>query len=76
MSRATKLVAIGVLVVCVSSFVVIASLFLSMYVTGETSITIYANQFGEFWIELAMLAATTICFPVFLYELEDWIATA
>ena len=73
MTRFTKLIALGVLVVCFVSFTVFLNLFLSMYIKGEAQILILADEFGEFWIEFVMFVLATIFAPVMLYELEDWI---
>lgn len=63
-----KLVAFGVFVASVTSLVVMWSLFFTMWLHGETSITVYANQFGEFWTELIGLTLAVVFLPVLLYE--------
>lgn len=66
-----KLVMISIGCVMFASFVVLAHIFLQLYVSGETSLTLYTNKFNEFRLELAIYALSTIFFPVFLYELNE-----
>jgi hypothetical protein len=66
-----RLVAAGVAVVALSSFVVMSHMFLVMYVTGQTSIMVYADKFREFKLELAIVAVAHVALPVLLYELTE-----
>lgn len=66
-----RLVAAGVAVVALSAFVVMAHMFLLMYITGRTSITVYADKFREFKLELAIFAIAHVALPVLLYELTE-----
>lgn len=44
-----------------------------MWINGETSITIYADQFSEFAIELVGLTLSVVFLPVLLYETNQLI---
>lgn len=74
MGRVTTLVAIGVFVAAIASLLVGWSVFFTLWLHGETSITIYADQFGEFWIELVLLTLAVVFLPVLLYELSETIS--
>ena len=68
-----KLVALSVFVVMLACTVVMWSLFWSMYTAGEYSVTVYANEFGEFWIEFVVLTLAIVFLPVLLFELDAWL---
>lgn len=63
-----KLVAFGVFVASLASLVTMWSLFFTMWLQGETSITLYADRFGEFGLELVGLTLAIVFLPVLLYE--------
>jgi hypothetical protein len=65
-----RLAAFGVFVAAVSSLVVGWSLFWALYLTGERSITLYVNPFGEFWIEFVGLTLAVVFLPTLLYQLD------
>ena len=71
--RVTKLVAFGIFLTCLSSLLVIWSMFFTMWLRGETKIIVYVNKFGEFSFELVLLTICIIFLPVLLYEVEDLI---
>lgn len=68
-----RLVAFGVFAASICSLVVLWSLFFTMWINGETSITIYADQFSEFAIELVGLTLSVVFLPVLLYETNQLI---
>ena len=65
-----KLLAFGVFAASLSALLVVWSLFFTMWLHGETSITVYANRFGEFWFELLGFSLAVIFSPVLAYELD------
>ena len=65
-----KLLAFGVFAASLSALLILWSLFFTMWLHGETSITIYANQIGEFIFELVELTLAVIFSPVLAYELD------
>lgn len=69
--RLPKLISFGVFISAVASLTVIWGMFATMWLNGTRSITVYANKFGEFWIELVVLTAAIIFLPVLLYELDE-----
>lgn len=71
--RTPKLVATGVFVASITSLVIVFSLFFSMWLQGQRSITLYADVFGEFWVEFVGLSLAIIFMPVLLYELDQLI---
>jgi hypothetical protein len=56
-----------------TSFVVMFLVFAEMYRTGETTIRIVANRYGEFWIELVLYALGMLLLPVAVYEADLWL---
>ena len=46
-----KLLAFGVFAASLAALVVVWSLFFTMWLHGETSITLVFNRYGEFWTE-------------------------
>ena len=66
----TRLAAIGVGVAAVTSLVVLWGLFFTMWLAGETSITVYADRFGEFWIEFVGLTLAIVFLPLLIYEID------
>ena len=65
-----KPMAFGVFAASLSALLILWSLFFTMWLHGETSITIYANQIGEFIFELVGLTLAVIFSPVLAYELD------
>lgn len=63
-----KLIAFGVFTAAITSLVVLWSLFFTMWLQGETSITVHVNHFGEFLIEFIGLTLAVVFLPVLLYE--------
>ena len=68
-----KLLAFGVFGASLAALVVVWSLFFTMWLHAETSLTVYANQFGEFWTEFVLYLLATICLPVLVYEIDAYI---
>ncbi len=66
-----KLIAFGVFVAAVVSLVVMWSLFFTMWLQGERSITLYVDYFGEFAIEFIGLTLAVVFLPVLLYETNN-----
>jgi len=71
--RVTKMIAFGIFITCLSSLLVLWSMFFTMWLRGETKIIVYANKFGEFSFEFVLLTLSIIFLPVLLYEVEDLI---
>ena len=67
----SRLVAICVLSVALASLSVLWALFGAMWLRGETSIILEADQFGEFLPELALLTLAMVFLPVLVYELDQ-----
>lgn len=70
----TRLVAICVFSAALASLSVLWALFGAMWVRGETSIILEANQFGEFLPELGLLTLAMVFLPVLLYELDQLVS--
>lgn len=68
-----RLVAISVGCILLASFVVLFLVFAEMYRTGETTIRIVANRYGEFWIELILLTLGMLLLPIAVYEADLWL---
>lgn len=66
----SKLVAIGVLFAAIASLLTMWALFFTMWLQGAREITLYADTFSEFWIELVMLTLAIVFLPVLVYEFE------
>ncbi|WP_169330888.1 hypothetical protein [Halorubrum kocurii] len=58
-----------------ASLSVLWALFGAMWVRGETSIILEANQFGEFLPELGLLTLAMVFLPVLLYELDQLVSS-
>lgn len=71
----TRLVAICVFSAALASLSVLWALFGAMWVRGETSIILKANQFGEFLPELALLTLAMVFLPILLYELDQLVSS-
>ena len=69
--RLPRLVAFGVFIAAIASLVVMWGLFGTMWVRGETSIRVVANQYHEFVLELVLLTLAMIFLPVLLYEADQ-----
>ncbi|UWG46574.1 hypothetical protein HSRCO_0275 [Halanaeroarchaeum sp. HSR-CO] len=74
MTRYARLLSISVMVVVISGFIVLWALFGTMYLSGQRSLTIYANEFGEFWIEFVVFTLAVVFLPVLVYELDRGLA--
>lgn len=68
--RLPRLVAFGVFTAAIASLTVMWGLFGTMWVRGETQITIAANRHNEFLPELVLLTLAMIFLPVLLYEAD------
>jgi hypothetical protein len=65
-----RLVAFAVFVVLVVSLTTLWGIFWTMWVRGETSITLEANRFSEFLPEFILLTLAIVFLPVLLYEID------
>ena len=66
-----KIVSFGVFIASIACLVVMWTMFFTMFLHGERKIILYADYFGEFWIELVVLTLAIIFLPVLLYEFDE-----
>lgn len=55
----------------VSSFLIVAHIYLVLYLRGESQILLQLNQFGERELEMALVAVAYLCVPAFIWETAD-----
>ena len=68
-----ELLAFGVFAASLAALLVLWSLFFTMWLHGETGITLVFNRYGEFWTEFVLYILATICLPVLVYEIGAYI---
>lgn len=68
--KVSKVTAFFVFMASVASLITMWVVFLMMWVRGKTSLTLSANRFGEFWIELFGLTLAILFLPVLFYEIQ------
>lgn len=68
--KVSKVAAFLVFMTSVASLITLWTVFLVMWVRGKTTLTLSANRFGEFWIELLGLTLAILFLPVLFYEIK------